>query len=180
MKFYLLGLFAGDGWFQTRGIAIGTNSRDFATKIEEFSIKVFGKSSLKKRVYKDGHTMYIVYVWRKDVYEEFKRLLQTERKKSKTFKIPKLNRKNQRQFIAGIFDAEATSYLWRKKPRIGLELHNELAAKSICSILRSDEIKCNISKCSRSEFKLDFTGKENVDKFFGNYHTFRLAPFSTG
>ena len=180
MKFYLLGLFAGDGWFQTRGIAIGTNSINFASKIEKTCLNVFGKCKVKKRIYPDGHKMYILYVWRKDVCDEFKILLKTEKNKSKTFRVPKMELQFQRQFVAGIFDAEATSYLWKNKPRVGMELHNEMAAKEICEILRADGIKCYFSKCSRGEFKLDFTGKENVNKFFQNYHAFRLAPSSTG
>lgn len=180
MRYYLLGLFAGDGWFQTRGIAIGTNKIEFANKIADLCENEFGKSKLKKRTYKDGHIIYIVFVWNKDVCEEFKRKLSTEKKKSTTFKIPDLSKKEMRDFVAGVFDAEATLYFWKNKPRIGLEIHNEAAARKIHETLRKDRIKCNISKCSRGEFKIDFTGKESVDRFFEKYNTFRLTPSSTG
>ena len=180
MKFYLLGLFAGDGWFQERGIAIGTNSENFANEIAECATKVFGKCSIKKRTYRDGHVMYNIYVWRKSISDEFKLLLGTEKQKSKTFRIPEMTKEERRQFIAGIFDAEATCYFWKDKPRIGMEIHNENAAKTICQFLREDGIRCYVSKCKRGAFKLDFTGNENVNKFFMYYHTLRLIPSPTG
>lgn len=180
MKFYLLGLFAGDGWFGSRGICIGTNSREFANQIDAIARKIYSKSKIKTRIYKDGHTIHIVSVWKKDVQEEFEKLLDTKRQKSKTFKLPSVNIEKKRQFIAGLFDAEASIYFWHGKPRIGFELHNEDAIRAVFSVLRNDDVKCYLSVCARGAFKIDITGTENVERFFRLYKTIKLSPLCTG
>ncbi len=174
-KYYILGLFAGDGWFAIRGIQIGTNSKSFATKIVEIMNSLSLKAITKKRIYRDGHTMFIISVWSKALCEEFKMLLRTDKKKSKTFKPPDFMTKEQsRSFVAGIMDAEASAFIWKNKPRVGLGIYNENAAKFVHGCLRNDAIKCYISICKSGEFKLDFTGNSNVDKFFEIYPVIRL------
>lgn len=174
-KFYLLGLFAGDGWFQTRGIAIGTNSEKFAEKISQMIDRNFSKSKIKKRIYKDGHIIFTVYLWKASVQKEFEQLLQTSKNKSKTFQIPIMDNSQKRDFIAGLFDAEASSYFWKNKPRVGLGIYNKVAAEFIKQTLRNDGIKCYLSKCKNGEFKIDFTGDESVRIFFDFYPVLRIC-----
>lgn len=175
-KFYLLGLFAGDGWFASRGIQIATNSAEFAEKIAELSHKTFGKSLVRERRYTDGHRLFIVSVWDKKLHDEFRMLLQAETgAKSKTFKPPIMPEADRRAFIAGLFDAEASTYFWYGKPRIGMGIYNKVAAEFIKDALRSDDIKCQLSVCKSGEFKLDITGERYVRRFFELYSVLRLT-----
>ncbi len=174
-KFYLLGLFAGDGWFQTRGVAIGTNSKEFAKKIAEAAKSLYGKAKIKKRIYEDGHIMYLVFIWKKEVQEDFAKLLSASKEKSKNFKPPKMNLEEKREFVAGILDAEASSYIWHNKPRVGLGIYNKVAAEFIVKTLRSDKIRAYLSCCKNGEYKIDITGKENIDRIFKNYYFLRLV-----
>lgn len=62
--YYLLGLFAGDGWFQRRGISIGTANKKRSMKIANLMQTVLKKRVItKRRKYKDGHVMYIVSIY---------------------------------------------------------------------------------------------------------------------
>ncbi len=174
-KFYLLGLFAGDGWFQTRGIAIGTNSDEFAEKIAKVAKSLYGTAKIKKRTYSDGHKMNLVFIWRKEVQEDFAKLLSSRKQKSKTFKPPEMLAEESREFVAGLFDAEASAYKWYGKPRIGLGIYNKIAAEFIFKTLRNDNIKAYLSTCKNGEYKIDITGNENVERLFKNYDFLRLV-----
>ncbi len=174
-KFYLLGLFAGDGWFQTRGIAIGTNSDEFAEKISAIAKSLYGKVKVKKRKYKDGHEMNLIFIWKKEVQEEFSKLLSTTKQKSKTFVPPEMSLEEKREFVAGLFDAEGSAYIWYSKPRVGLGIYNKAAAEFILKTLLADKIKTYLSECKNGEFKIDVTGDENVKKLFKNYCFLRLV-----
>lgn len=80
MRFYLLGLFAGDGWFEKRGITIGTNSETFAMTIRDMMLNEFSKNIIvKQRIYKDGHKMFLVSLHSVKICKEFKQLLQTDK-----------------------------------------------------------------------------------------------------
>jgi|SRR3989344_1444421 len=174
-KYYLLGLFAGDGWFQTRGIAIGTKSRSFVRKVAKIAKRLYGSAIIKKRTYEDGHKMNFVYIWRKSVEEDFTRLLSTRKQKSKTFKPPRMNKKQKREFIAGLFDAEGSGpYDWYGKPRVGLGIYNKTAAEFMWTNLRKDGIVTYLSTCKTGEYKIDITGKKNVQKLFRYYPFIRL------
>ncbi|HIJ97473.1 TPA: hypothetical protein H1009_00115 [archaeon] len=174
-KFYLLGLFAGDGWFQTRGIAIGTNSDKFAKKIAKVAKSLYGVAKIKKRTYSDGHKMNLIFVWKKEVQDDFAKLLSSTKQKSKTFKPPKMSASESREFVAGLFDAEASAYKWYGKPRVGLGIYNRTAAEFIVKTLRSDSIKAYLSACKNGEYRIDITGNENVERLFKNYSFLRLV-----
>lgn len=176
--FYLLGLFAGDGWFQSRGISIGTKHRKDAKKIADIMKRLFGREpKFKKRIFKDGHTLYIVSFYSVEIEKNFRKLLGFPSKnKSKNFQFPKRSKLLSRQFIRGLFDAEAYEYLWRNKPRIGFEICNENVAKKVYDLIRADKISCSLSRCSDGANRIDITGKQNVANF--NFLYGWLAPES--
>lgn len=165
---YLLGLFAGDGWFQSRGISIGTKYLQRSVEIAELMQRVFNKKPIvKKRKYSDGHEMYLISIYSVKIEAELRKLLHCQgRNKSKTFVIPNFsNKKFFRAFTKGLFDAEAYSYLWRNKPRIAFEIYNEKAITKIVKVLKADKIACSLSRCSDGGFRIDITGALNVNRF---------------
>lgn len=181
MESYLLGLFAGDGWFENRGIRFGTKNFEFAEKIKESLEKTYRKRVvLKLRKYKDGHSLYIVGLHNKQIRELFGQKLGTTKNKSKTFIIPNFDKiEDARAFIAGIFDAEGHSRIWRNQPRVAMEIFNENAARTIHSFLRNDSIKASLSVCSDGGYRIDITSKRNVERLYADYPFLRLT-FPTG
>ena len=172
---YLLGRFAGDGWFQKRGIAIGTNKKGESEEIFELMENIFGREpKIKKRKYKDGHELYIIAFYSIEIEKEFRELLGNPKKnKSKTFTVPEIISTNvflRRKFISGIFDAEGSFRMWRNKPRASMNIYNKQAAIFINKSLREDEIKSSLSFCSDGACRIDITGKSNVDILKEKYH----------
>jgi hypothetical protein len=173
LLYYILGLFAGDGWFQKRGISISTNDYHQALQIAEGVKTLFDKEpKLKKRVYPDKHILYCVSVYSVEIEAQFRKLLgNVKTRKSKTFVLPSFSNKNEaRCFVKGIFDAESYSYNWRGQPRIAFEIFNQKACKQIYEILKKDLI-CSLSNISRGGFRIDITGESNVNKF----HVFYIS-----
>jgi len=132
MENYLLGLFAGDGWFEIRGVSFGTKDESFALKIQESLQSTYKKRTiLKLRHYRDGHKLYIVSVHNKKLKERFEQKLAVTRKKSKNFIIPEFDKtEDMREFIAGMFDAEGHTRIWKNQPRAAMEIFNEKAART--------------------------------------------------
>ena len=170
--YYLLGLFAGDGWFQKRGISIGTKDKNRATKIAGDLEHAFQKDAkVKRRVFPDGHAIYLVSLYSVEVEGVFRRLLGNPKKdKSKNFRVPRFpNSASKRAFVKGMFEAEAYEYVWHKMPRVAFEIFNRMAAKKIFSILRQDGIGCSFSQRKTGGCRIDITGKSNVSKFHSMY-----------
>ncbi|MBI5036584.1 hypothetical protein HZC09_04540 [Candidatus Micrarchaeota archaeon] len=166
--YYLLGLFAGDGWFQSRGISIGTKYKQRANEIATLMKVVLGRTpKIKRRKYADGHIMYLISVYSVAVERLFRRLLGNPIvNKSKTFLVPHFTEKESaRSFVKGLFDAEAYEYVWRSRPRIGFAVFNKKAAEFVRELLASDSIRCSLSCCSDGAFRIDITGKNHVDRF---------------
>ncbi|MBI2542678.1 MAG: hypothetical protein HYW24_00615 [Candidatus Aenigmarchaeota archaeon] len=181
-KAYVLGLFAGDGWFESRGVTIGTTSESFASKIKQVMEQTFNKHIvLKPRIYKDGHKMFLVSLHSKEICEEFKQILQTSKKKSTTFKIPEMTTEQKRSFVAGLFDAEGYTYLWKRKtPRVSMEIFHETASKFVQDVLLKDGIKGFVSKCGDGGFKFDVTGEKYILALFKLYPFLKLCPPCAG
>lgn len=176
---YIMGLFAGDGWFESRGISIGTNNETFAVRIWQMMSENFQKKViLKKRKYSDGHEMFIVSLHSKEIHRKYQEALKTTKKKSKTFQVPAFNTKEEkRSFVAGLIDAEGYFYFWKQKiPRVALEIFNENAALFIKNQLQNDEITASVSKCKDGGFRIDITGSKNVTKLFELYPLMKLSP----
>jgi intein/homing endonuclease len=166
--YYLLGLFAGDGWFQSRGISIGTKYSKRAIEIALLMAFVFdGTPIIKRRIYRDGHKMFLVSFYSVNLENVFRSLLgNPPREKSKNFRIPLFaSAKFKRAFIKGLFDAESYEYVWRGVPRIGMEIFNAPAAEFIREELNRDGVRCSLSHCSDGGCRLDVTGVSNVDHF---------------
>ena len=177
MESYLLGLFAGDGWFENRGISFGTKDKHFAEKVQKILEKTYKKRTvLKLRKYKDGHELYIVSVHNKKLKEIFSQKLRTTKNKSKTFLFPDFEKiEDTRAFIAGIFDAEGHFRIWRNQPRVAMEIFNEKVAKKIHYFLRKDNIKASLSVCSDGGYRIDITSKRNVAILNDLYPFLKLA-----
>lgn len=174
---YLLGLFAGDGWFEKRGITIsvGSDDREFANHIAQLMSEFFRKRIVvKERIYKDGHKMILLSLHSKKVCEEIKKLLNTLRKKSKTFVVPEFkSMKDKRAFIAGIFDAEG--YYHSSSRRVYFEIANKTARDKIAQMLREDNIKvCTYDRKDRDSFRLEINGC-NATKLFELYPFIKLS-----
>lgn len=170
--YYLLGLFAGDGWFQSRGISIGTKDEERASDIARLLEGVFSKKPIiKRRAYPDGHVMYLVSIYSVAIENRFRQLLGNVKKnKSKTFVPPKTkNRRALRAFVSGLFDAEGYRYLWKNKPRIGFGIYNKRAAIFVLENLKEEGVKASLSKCACGCYRIDITGKKHVDRFCGFY-----------
>lgn len=169
--YYILGWFAGDGWFESRGIAIGNKNKQKLLKLGEIIKKVFGKEpKIKHRIYNDGHELYILKLSSTKIEKLFrKKLGNVLINKSKTFKFPKCNLSQSRAFIRGLYEAEAYKYLWYNKPRIGFIIFNKEAILDVYKIIKSDEINCALSTLSKGGFRIDITGIKNVDKFSDLY-----------
>ena len=169
--YYILGLFAGDGWFEKRGIAIATSKYREALRISEDLESLFDKKpKIKKRTYPDKHVIYKVAVYSVNIEKVFRELLgNVKRNKSKTFTLPKFSNRNlARCFVKGIFDAESYTYKWKGQPRIAFEIYNEKASKHIYQILKEDLV-CSLSKRSNGGFRIDITGTKNTEKYHAYY-----------
>lgn len=156
---YLLGRFFGDGWFEKNGIAIATKSiEDVKTLLRLFD-EVYGlKAKIKLRTYNDGHKVYVIRVWSKNLYIKYMQLLRTSRKKSLTAMPPELCGIAKQCFLKGVLDAESWIYTWRGKLRISLELYNEAMVKYLRSILEELKVKSSLSLCSDGAYRIDITG----------------------
>ena len=171
--YYLLGNFAGDGWFESRGISIGTKSLLRAKHLAKLIENVFNKKpKIKQRVYKDGHSLYIVSIYSVVIEILFRDLLGNPVKyKSKNFIIPNLKNKNLlRAFIRGIFEAEAYNYFWYNKPRISFEIFNKQASEKIFKEISEDGIKCSLSNIKKGGYRIDITGVNETSKFNNLYN----------
>jgi hypothetical protein len=171
--FYLLGNFAGDGWFESRGIAIGTKNLERAKKLFSLMKLTFNKDpKFKKRIYKDGHSLYIVALYSVNIEKLFRNLLGNPLKnKSKNFKVPNFSDKSElRSFIRGLFEAEAYPYLWYNQPRIAFEIFNKQASEFIFNKLVEDGIKCYFSDISKGGYRIDITGINNTSKLYELYN----------
>ena len=171
LLYYILGLFAGDGWFQKRGIAISTSKHWEALRIAEDLRILFNKEpKIKKRIYPDKHVIYVIAVYSVVTEKLFRKLLgNVERNKSKTFVLPSFSNKNlARCFVKGIFDAESYSYIWKGQPRIAFEIYNEKACHQLYEILKEDLV-CSLSRISNGGYRIDITGTKNVEKFHAHY-----------
>ena len=171
--FYLLGSFARDGWFQSRGIAIGTKNLERAKNLFSLMEVTFGKHpKLKHRLYKDGHSLYIVALYSVYIEKLFRELLGNPLKdKSKNFKVPNFTNKLQlRSFIRGLFEAEAYPYLWHNQPRIAFEIFNKEATEFIFKKLVEDGIKCYLSDISKGGYRIDITGSNNTSNLYELYN----------
>jgi flagellar protein FlaI len=168
---YFLGLFAGDGWFQSRGISIGTNNEKESLRIKKLMRQLFQKEPIvKKRIYKDGHKMYIISLYSVELEKKIRDLLKVPAgEKSKIFKIPKeIQRTNNlmRNFISGLFDAESWKYDWYSRKRISMEISNEPVLELISNFIKKDGIKVSGSKRkSRNLFRIDITGEPSITLF---------------
>ena len=168
---YFLGLFAGDGWFQSRGISIGTSKENECQKIKDLMKEIFGTDPIvKQRIYKDGHKMYLISLYSVELERKIRKLLDVpDRNKSKTFSIPREIQQSSnlmRYFIAGFFDAECWEYSWYGKKRISMEIANKNVLELIANFIRKDGINNNTSKRSnRNLFRIDITGEKNVTVF---------------
>ncbi len=170
---YLLGTFAGDGWFERRGIAIGTNNVLRANVLNNLMTRLFNKEpKYKLRIYKDGHSLYIIALYSVYVESLFRNALGNPKKdKSKNFKLPKYKDKSLlREFIKGIFEAEAYHYTWREQPRIAFEIYNMEACKEIFNHIKEDNIKCYFSRIKKGGYRIDITGDNNVSRFYKLYN----------
>lgn len=170
--YYLLGLFAGDGWFQSRGISIGTSKKKRSEEIAKIMQTVFLKKPIiKRRRHSDGHVMYYISVYSVEIEKELRLLLGgVKRNKSRNFIPPDMKNKDlARAFIEGLFDAESYEYVWKNKPRIGFGIYNEKASRFVFKNLREDKIKATLSKCKDGCFRIDITGKDNVDRYHSLY-----------
>ena len=170
---YLLGNFAGDGWFEKRGIAIGTKSISRAKSLFVLMERVFNKKpKLKQRIYKDGHELYIVAIYSVYIEKLFRDLLGNPLKnKSKNFIVPTFKNKNVlRAFIRGLFEAEAYPYLWYNQPRVSFEIFNKNANGIIFNNLIEDGIVCSLSHIRKGGCRIDITGSKNTSKFYELYH----------
>ena len=172
---YLLGRFAGDGWFQKRGIAIGTKHESEAEFIAELMRRIFSKEPKAKfRKYSDGHELYQVSMYSVETEKHFREILgNIEKEKSKNFRIPEsiiTNDVLRRRFIQGIFDAEGSFRIWRGKPRVQMDIYNRTAAEAIQDSIRNDGIKSSLSICSDGACRIETTGEKNVELFRALYH----------
>ncbi len=170
---YLLGNFAGDGWFEKRGISIGTKNPSRAETLGNLMGLVFNKTpKIKKRIYKDGHIQFIVSIYSVAIERNFRNLLGNPVKdKSKNFKVPTFrSKKLLRAFVRGMFEAEAYFYLWYQKPRVSFEIFNEEASKTIFRIIREDKIACSLSKIKIGGYRIDITGSKNTSRFCSLYN----------
>lgn len=70
-----------------------------------------------------------------------------------------------RAFIKGLFDAEAYEYIWKNNPRIGFGIYNKEAANFVFENLKNDYIKASLSECKDGCYRIDITGKKNVDRY---------------
>ncbi len=169
--YYILGLFAGDGWFAKRGITICTSKYQEALKIaERLEILFDKKPKIKRRIYPDEHVIYNISVYSVFIEKSFRKILGNVKKnKSKTFVLPKFPNQNMaRCFVKGIFDAESYSYTWKGQPRIAFEIYNEKASNQIYKILKKDLV-CSLSKRSNGGFRIDITGTKNLEKYQAHY-----------
>lgn len=164
---YLLGTFAGDGWFETRGIGLGTKDKIRAEFLSGLIKELFNKKPIVKlRKYKDGHELYIIRFFSKALEKRFREELGgVNQKKSKHFKV-NLEIKNEvtlsRTFVKGLMDAEGYIYSWKGKPRFALEIYNIEAAEFIHKNFLRDGIKSSLSHRSNGGFRVETTGKNNI------------------
>ena len=155
---YLLGRFFGDGWFEDcKGIALATSSYSDACMLGDLMQRVYGrKPRLKLRVYSDGHKLYIVRLWSKNVSKRYASLLGGFKKKSKNSLPPNLcNKKERICFLKGVIDAEAWVYMWRGRLRLSLELYNYPMIMFIYEILVELNVKAWLSKHKDGAYRLD-------------------------
>ena len=163
----LFGLFAGDGWFQSGGISIGTKhakrARTIANAIRN---KLHLRPITKKRRFPDGHELYLVSAYSADLERLWRRLLKVKRQKSKTFSFPSgLTAREERSFVAGLFDAEAYQYDWRGKPRIAFEIFNQKASSKVLKRLKADGVPACMSRIKAGGNRIDITGHRAVSQF---------------
>lgn len=163
----LFGWFAGDGWFEKRGISIGTKSPSNAKLIAsamESVLKLHPK--VRKRKFSDGHELFLISVYSSKLEKEWKQLLRVNKQKSKNFVFPDgLNLEESRSFIAGLFDAEAYQYKWRGRDRVAFEIFNENAARKVFDKLKEDCVSACLSKIKRGGTRIDITGDKAVSQF---------------
>ena len=156
-----MGRFLGDGWFEVNGITISTKETMDAYYIAELIRMLYGKyPRVKLRVYRDGHKVWWIRLWSKDVYVRYKSILGTSNNKSLSAKPPKagwMNNDAELCFVSGIIDAEGYVYNWYGKLRVALELYNREVAGYIVRILRGNGIKSSLSECRDGAYRIDIT-----------------------
>jgi 23S rRNA A2030 N6-methylase RlmJ len=129
---------------------------------------------VKQRTYKDGHKMTLISIHNKELSENLKKILNTEKKKSKTFVVPNFDSVEERRaFIAGIFDAEA--HYSPSSCRIYFEITNKNAIEKIAKMIEDDGIKvCLYERKNKNSFRLEINGK-NALRLLTLYPFIRLS-----